>query len=82
MSSEKNITNRDRRPAKRTTRRTLKRLVEIVGVDGAHVALDAIEAGKDAKACMHALRPFIDRYVEACGEVKDTRKNFYKRLEA
>jgi hypothetical protein len=30
---------------------------------------------------MHALRPFIDRYVEANGEVKNTRRDFYRRLE-
>ena len=73
-------TNRQRRPVKRITRRTLKAFVRIVGFDGARATFDAIEAGAGVAGAMHALRPFIDRYVEANGEEKDTRKNFYKRL--
>ena len=73
-------TNRTRRPVKRVTRRSLKAFVRIVGLDGARATFDAIEAGGGVPGAMHALRPFIDRYVEANGEEKDTRKNFYKRL--
>jgi len=73
-------TNRTRRPVKRVTRRSLKAFVRIVGLDGARATFDAIEAGAGVAGAMHALRPFIDRYVEANGEEKDTRKNFYKRL--
>jgi hypothetical protein len=55
MSSRKSITSRDRRPAKRTARYQIRRLVELVGIDGAHVALDAIEAGNDAQATLPLL---------------------------
>jgi hypothetical protein len=74
-------TNRQRRPVKRVTRRTLKTFVRIVGFDGARATFDAIEAGAGVAGAMHALRPFIDRYVEACGEVKNLRREFYRRLE-
>jgi hypothetical protein len=74
-------TNRQRRPVKRITRRSLKAFVRIVGLDGARATFDAIEAGGGVAGAMQALRPFIDRYVEACGEVKDTRREFYRRLE-
>ena len=74
-------TNRQRRPVKRVTRRTLKTFVRIVGFDGARATFDAIEAGAGVAGAMRALRPFIDRYVEAGGEVKNTRCDFYRRLE-
>jgi hypothetical protein len=73
--------NRKRRPVKRVTRRTLKTFVRIVGFDGARATFDAIEAGEGVAGAMHALRPFIDRYVETCGEVKNLRREFYRRLE-
>jgi hypothetical protein len=74
-------TNKQRRPVKRITRRTLKAFVRIVGLDGARATFDAIEAGEGVAGAMHALRPFIDRYVKAGGEVKNTRRDFYRRLE-
>jgi hypothetical protein len=74
-------TNRKRRPVKRVTRRTLKNFVRIVGLDGARATFDAIEAGRGVSGAMHALRPYLDRYVEANGEVKNTRRDFYRKLE-
>jgi hypothetical protein len=74
-------TNRKRRPVKRVTRRTLKAFVRIVGLDGARATFDAIEAGKGVEGAMQAVRPYLDRYVEANGEVKNTRRDFYRKLE-
>jgi hypothetical protein len=74
-------TNRRRRRVKTITRRSLKAFVRIVGFDGARATFDAIEAGEGVAGAMHARRPFIDRYVEACGEVKNVRRDFYRRLE-
>jgi hypothetical protein len=74
-------TNKQRRPVKRVTRRTLKAFVRIVGLDGARATFDAIEAGKGVEGAMQAVRPYLDRYVEANGEVKNTRREFYRRLE-
>ncbi len=74
-------TNRKHRPVKRVTRRSLKRFVQIVGYDGAHAMFEAIDKGADVAGAMKVLRPYFDRYVAAYGEEKDTRKNFYKRLE-
>ncbi len=73
-------TSRQRRPVKRVTRRTLKAFVRIAGLAGARATFDAIELGGVAGA-MLALRPFIDRYCEAFGEVKDTRRDFYRGLK-
>ncbi len=74
-------TNRQRRPVKRVTRRSLRAFMRIVGFDGARATFDAIEAGEGVAGAMHALKPFIDRYVEAGGEVKNVRREFYRRLE-
>jgi 3-hydroxyacyl-CoA dehydrogenase len=74
-------TNRQRRPVKRATRRTLKAFVRIVGLDGARATFDAIEAGEGVEGAMKAVRPYLDRYVEANEEVKNTRRDFYRKLE-
>jgi hypothetical protein len=42
---------------------------------------DAIQAGGGVAGAMHALRPYIDRYVEANGEYQSRRQVFSKRLD-
>ncbi len=63
------------------TVKQLQTLTRVVGLDGVWTMFTAIEEGKSVEDVMRDLKPFFDRYVEANGEVKNTRRDFYRRLE-
>ena len=70
-----------RRQVKRVAHRTLNRFVEVVGLDGARVMFDAIQAGEGMPGAMQALRSYIARYVAANGDFRGRCQDFYKRLD-